>query len=259
MMNALLPRPSGLFIQVWWRNLLVWRKLMVPAMLGNFVEPLLYLLAFGYGFGRLVGEIDGLTYMVFIATGILCSSAMFAASFEGTYSAFTRMSQQNTWLGMMATPLSLDDIVLAEALWGATKGLISAVAILLVASVLGLISDLRVLLALPVIFVLGFSFTALALVFTAVSRSYDFFLYFFTLGVTPMLLLSGVFFPLSELPDLVQTIARLLPLAHAVDIVRPLATGVWPERVVLPLMVIAGYGLVALSVATFLFRRRLLR
>ena len=111
----LLPRPSLRFVAVWRRNALVWRKLIVPSMLGNFGEPILYLLAFGYGFGSLVGDLDGMRYMVFIASGIICSSAMFTASFEGMYSAYTRMAEQNTWLGMLATPLTLDDIVFAEA------------------------------------------------------------------------------------------------------------------------------------------------
>lgn len=254
-----LPRPSLRFVAVWRRNLLVWRKLLVPSMLGNFGEPILYLLAFGYGFGRLVGDLDGMSYMVFIASGIICSSAMFTASFEGMYSAYTRMAEQNTWLGMLATPLTLDDIVFAEAIWAASKGLISATTILVVASVLGLVSDARALLALPVIFLAAFTFGALALVITALARSYDFFLYYFTLAVTPMLLLSGVFFPLQELPDWVQTLALALPLAHVVEIVRPLMTGSWPTSVWPHLAVIVGYGAAAIILATALIRRRLLR
>ena len=257
--HPVLPRPSLRFVAVWRRNLLVWRKLIVPSMLGNFGEPILYLLAFGYGFGSLVGDLDGMRYMVFIASGIICSSAMFTASFEGMYSAYTRMAEQNTWLGMLATPLTLDDIVFAEAVWAATKGLISAITILIVASVLGLVADARALLALPVIFLAAFTFGALALVITALARSYDFFLYYFTLAVTPMLLLSGVFFPLTELPGWVQGLALALPLAHVLEIVRPLMTGTWPAAWLPHLAVIAAYGGSAIILATYLIRRRLLR
>nr|WP_296747584.1 ABC transporter permease [Thioalkalivibrio sp.] len=257
--HPLLPRPSLRFIPVWRRNLRVWRKLMMPSLLGNFGEPVLYLLAFGYGFGRLVGELDGMSYMVFIASGIICSSAMFTASFEGMYSAYTRMAEQNTWLAMLGTPLTLDDIVFAEAIWAATKGLVSAAAILVVASVLGLVTDARALLALPVVFLAAFTFGSLALVVTSVARSYDFFLYYFTLAVTPMLLLSGVFFPLQEMPGWVQGLALSLPLAHVVEIVRPLMTGTWPTQVALHLAVIVAYGAVALVVATALIHRRLIR
>ena len=257
--RPLLPRPSLRFVPVWRRNLLVWRKLMMPSLLGNFGEPVLYLLAFGYGFGRLVGELDGMSYMVFIASGIICSSAMFTASFEGMYSAYTRMAEQNTWLAMLGTPLTLDDIVFAEAVWAATKGLVSAAAILVVASMLGLVADARALLALPVVFLAAFTFGSLALVITSVARSYDFFLYYFTLAVTPMLLLSGVFFPLQEMPGWIQWLALSLPLAHVVEIVRPLMTGTWPTQVALHLSVIVAYGAVALVVATALIHRRLIR
>ena len=257
--HPLLPHPSLRFFAVWKRNLLVWRKLLLPSMLGNFGEPILYLLAFGYGFGRLVGDLDGMSYMVFIASGIICSSAMFTASFEGMYSAYTRMAEQNTWLGMLATPLTLDDIVFAEAVWAASKGLVSATTILIVATVLGLVGDARALLALPVIFLAAFTFGALALVITALARSYDFFLYYFTLAVTPMLLLSGVFFPFSELPQWVQGLALALPLAHVVEIVRPLMTGSWPTQWLLHLGVVGAYGVAAIVLATWLIRRRLLR
>lgn len=254
-----LPRLSLRFIPVWRRNLRVWRKIMVPSIMGNFGEPVLYLLAFGYGFGRLVGDLGELPYMVFLASGIVCSSAMYTASFEGMYSAYTRMSEQKTWDGMLGAPLNLDDIVLGEIIWAATKALFSASAILVVAAVLGLISDLRALLALPVILLAGFCFGACAMIVTAVSRSYDFFLYYFTLAVTPMLLLSGVFFPLEQLPTAVAALAWALPLVHVVEIVRPLMTGAWPSQVPLHLSVILVYGLVGLTVATALLRRRLMR
>jgi lipooligosaccharide transport system permease protein len=110
-----------------------------------------------------------------------------------------------------------------------------------------------------VVFLAAFTFGSLALVVTAVARSYDFFLYYFTLAVTPMLLLSGVFFPLQEMPEWVQRLALALPLAHVVEIVRPLMTGRWPTGVGLHLTVIVSYGAVALVLATTLIHRRLIR
>ncbi|MCG5494872.1 MULTISPECIES: ABC transporter permease [Ectothiorhodospira] len=258
MMTSLMPQLSLRFIPVWRRNLLVWRKIMVPSVLGNFGEPVLYLLAFGYGFGQLVGDLGDLPYMVFLASGIICSSAMYTASFEGMYSAYTRMSEQKTWDGLLGAPLNLDDIVLGEIMWAATKALMSATAILVVAALLGLVSDLRALLALPVILLAGFAFAACAMIVTALSRSYDFFLYYFTLAITPMLLLSGVFFPLDQLPDVIVILAHLLPLVHVVEVVRPLMIGEWPVNVLLHLSVVAAYGLVALSLSTWLLRRRLM-
>lgn len=259
MHGPLLPQLSLRFIPVWRRNFLVWRKIMLPSIMGNFGEPLLYLLAFGYGFGRLVGDLGDMSYMVFLASGIVCSSAMYTASFEGMYSAYTRMAEQQTWDGMLGTPLNLDDIVLGEVSWAATKALFSGAAILLVATLLGLVSDARALLVLPLILLAGGCFAACAMIMTALSRSYDFFLYYFTLIVAPMLLLSGVFFPMDQLPQALVVLVQCLPLVHVVELVRPLMTGVWPSGALLHLAVIIVYGLIGLSVSTWLLRRRLLR
>lgn len=255
--ERLLPRLGLGFVPVWQRNFLVWRKLMLPSLLGNFGEPLLYLLLLGYGFGQLVGEVNGVPYMVFLASGILCSSAMMGSSFEGLYSAFTRMSAQRTWDAMLNTPLGIDDIVLGEVVWAASKACINAVAIMAVAAAMGLIGGAGLLLALPVLILAGLCFASMALVVTAVSPSYDFFLYYITLALTPMLLVSGVFFPLDALPTPVALLAYLLPLAHVVELVRPLVTGGTPSHVLLHLAVLVGYGSVAFVIATRLLRRRL--
>ena len=98
------PQLSGRFIAVWLRNLRVWRKLMLPSLLGNFGEPVLYLLALGYGLGQFVGEVESMPYMVFLASGIVCSAAMTGATFEALYSAYTRLTQQQTWAAMLAAP-----------------------------------------------------------------------------------------------------------------------------------------------------------
>jgi len=247
------------WLPVWRRNLRVWRKLSGPALIGNFGEPLLYLLALGYGLGGFIGAVNGLPYIVFLASGIVCASAMNTASFEGLYSAYTRMAGQQTWGAMLNAPLTVDDIVFGEILWAATKGLMNATAILIVAALLGLVADLRALLALPVLAIAGFTFAACAMVVTARSRSYDFFLYYFTLVLTPMLLTGGVFFPREQFPELLQDLAYLLPLAHVVDLVRPLLTGGSLHAPLLHLLVIVAYGVVGLLIATAAVRRRLVR
>jgi len=176
-------------LAVWRRNFMVWRKLAVVSLIGNFGDPFLYLLGLGYGLGLYIGTMGGIPYMAFLASGILCSSAMNTATFEGLYSAFTRMSQQYTWEGMMAAPLGISDIVAGEILWAATKSLISCTAILIVAMLLGGVQTPETAwLALPVVFLTGLCFAAIALVVCALAPSYDFFIYYFTLLVTPMFL-----------------------------------------------------------------------
>ncbi|MEX0383650.1 ABC transporter permease [Spiribacter pallidus] len=247
------------FFAVWQRNFRVWRKLMLPSLLGNFGEPVLYLLALGYGLGQFVGEVEGMSYMVFLASGIVCSAAMTGATFEALYSAFTRLTQQQTWAAMLAAPMNVDDVVLGEIAWAATKALINASAIVLVAALLGLVAGPQALLVLPVILLAGFAFAGIAMIVTAISPSYDFFLYYFTLVMTPMLLLSGVFFPLESLPGAVQIGAQCLPLAHVVMLVRPLMTGGAIDAPVLHLAVIVGYIIATYWLSAALARRRLVR
>lgn len=249
--------PWTRWLPIWQRNLRVWRKLAGPAILGNFGEPLLYLLALGYGLGTFVGSIEGMPYLVYLASGIVCSSAMFTASFEGMYSAYTRMEVQRTWDAMLTAPLDVRDVVLGEVAWCGTKSLISAGAILVVASALGAVDGWRALWALPAVLLTGLCFGAMALVVTAFARNYDFFLYYNTLFVTPMLLLGGVFFPLERMPEVIQSLSAFLPLTHAVAVVRPLMTGQPLEGAVGHLAVLAGYGAVTLALAAHLIRRRL--
>lgn len=245
------------WLPVWQRNFRVWMKLAGPAILGNFGEPLLYLLALGYGLGGFVGEMQNMHYIVFLASGIVCSSAMITASFEGMYSAYTRMDVQKTWDAMLATPLDVSDIVIGEAVWAATKSLISSAAILIVAGLLGAVEDWQAILALPVVLLTGLCFAGLALVVTAFATNYDFFLYYNTLILTPLLLFSGVFFPLEQMPAVIQWLALLFPLTHAVNLVRPLVTGTLLIQPLLHLLVLVGYTLGALALAVVLIRRRL--
>ncbi len=240
------------------RNFLVWRKLLIPSLLGNFGDPLLYLLALGYGLGHFVGKMENLPYMTFIASGITASSVMNTATFEGLYSAYTRLSIQQTYAAILATPMEIADILGGELLWCAVKGLISAMAIIIVSSGFGAISWRWLFLAIPVIFLVGLSFSAIALCFTAIARSYDFFMYYFTLGVTPMFLFCGVFYPIHTLPLPVREIALALPLTHAVLLLRPLLTGRLPQDAWIHLLVLGGFALAGYTLSLRLFRRRLL-
>ena len=132
------PQLSSRCLQVWRRNLLVWRKLAITSVLGNLADPMLYMLALGYGLGALLPKVDGMPYITFLAAGTVCYSTMNSATFEALYSAFSRMHVQRTWDAIMNAPMSLDDIVFAEALWAATKSFLSGMAILVIIWVLGL-------------------------------------------------------------------------------------------------------------------------
>ncbi len=255
------------FWPVFRRNWLVWRKLAVPSILGNIAEPLIWLIAFGYGLGALVGEIPivlpggdtrTVPYLLFLASGSVCMSAMNAASFEALYSAFSRMHVQKTWDGILNTPVSLEDIVLAEMLWAAFKALFSVSAIIAVIVLLGIASGDQLVLAWLALWLVSITFASIALIFTALAKGYDFFTYYFTLFLTPMTFLSGVFFPLTQLPEWLQQLAQFLPLAHAVALVRPFFLGVWPGDAWLHGAVLLGYAFCGFAVALVLTRRRFL-
>jgi lipooligosaccharide transport system permease protein len=257
--NWSMPRPAWTALAVWRRNFLVWRKLFGPSLLFNFGEPLLYLLGLGYGLGRFVGEVEGMAYITFLATGLLASSSMNTSTFEGLYSVYTRMVPQQTYDGMLATPVDVDDIVLGEMLWCATKGLISSTAILLVALGLGALHGWQSLLCLPAFYLTGLCFAGPALVTSAVSRSYDFFAYYVTLIITPMYIFGGVFYPVTNLPAAAQSLVNLLPLTHAVALIRPLAAGRMPAEFALHVVVLSAYALIGFYLAVVLIRRRLIQ
>ena len=270
--NALNPAPAGppsvwhapRLSMRWWpvfqRNLLVWRKLAIPSLVGNIAEPLMWLVAFGYGMGALVGQIhvngQAVPYILFLASGSICMSAMNAASFEALYSAFSRMHVQKTWDGIMNAPVSLDDVVLAEMLWAAFKALFTVTAILGVMLALGISHSPKLLAAWPVLLGVGIMFSSIALIFNALAKGYDFFTYYFTLVLTPMMFLSGVFFPREQLPPIVRAISDWLPLTNAVELVRPLFMDQWPDNALRHALVLVLTTVVAFWVALALTRKR---
>ena len=250
--------PSRAWIAVWRRNYLVWKKLAAESVLGNIIEPLFYLVGFGFGLGSMVPEVDGVRYIAYLAGGTICYSTMLSASFEALYSGFARMHVQRTWEGILNAPVSLEDVVFAEWVWAASKSFLSGLAVLLVAAALGLARSWTMVLILPLAFLIGLTFAGLGLIMTALAKSYDFFMYWFTLALTPMMLLCGVFYPLANMPPWLQAVSQALPLTHAVAIGRPLLLGRWPEHTPWHLAVLVAYGLVGYAIALRLFRRRLL-
>ena len=253
------PEFSLRWTTVWRRNQLVWRKLAIASVLGNIADPLLYMVALGYGIGSFIPEVGGMKYIAFIGTGMVCQSAMFTSSFEAMYSAFSRMHVQRTWDAIINAPISLDDVVLAEWIWAASKSVMSVLAILIVIIVLGFGHSWLAIWVLPLGFIVGLTFAGFGLVMNALARNYDFFTYSLTLFQTPMLLLSGVFFPVDQMPATLRAVSAVLPLSHAIDIARPLIAGRVPDALLLHLAVLLAYAGATYYIALVLTRRRLLK
>lgn len=252
-----LPRFGYYALVVWYRNFKVWQKLIGPALVLHFGEPLIYLFGLGFGLGALVGDVESMPYLTFLASGLVASSAMMTATMEGTYSVFTRMVPQKTYSALLATPMEIDDIMAGELLWCATKSLFSGTAIIVVAAFLGAVDSWTAIWAIPVVFLSALCFTGPAIVIASFSPGYDFFNYYFTLVVTPMFILSGVFYPVSNLPEVLQSIVSLLPLTHSIELIRPLIAGTELSNVVLHLAVLIAYVLVFYYAAVVLVRRKL--
>ena len=252
-----LPQFSRRFIPIWRRNFMVWKKMASSSVLGHLADPVIYMLGLGYGLGGMLPQIGGTSYIAFLAGGTVCYSTMNSASFEALYSGFSRMHEQRTWEAILNTPVTLDDIVSAEIFWAASKSLLSGLAVLLVIWLLGLSHSPLSLWVIPLSFVVGLCFSSVGMIVTALAPSYDYFMYYFTLAITPMVLLCGVFFPVDQLPPLLQHVSSVLPLTHAINLARPLLNNAIPANYIWHIAVLLGYALAGLYLSLVLFRRRL--
>lgn len=215
--------------RVWYRDYFYFKKYFISSIFWNFTEPLLYVVAFGYGLGFFVGQIDGISYTLFLAPAILATTAMQGAVFESTYSSFTKLRVQKTYETIMMTPVSVEEVVAGEIFWGATKAFFSVLGVMAVFVVLGLVQHATAWLTLPVLLLLCWCMSAMSMVVTSFARDYDSFTYFFSLIVTPMSLLAGTFFPLSHFPQWAQMAAWAMPLTHGVVVTRDLFLGQWHQ------------------------------
>jgi len=260
-MRGRLDLPGRGALRVWRRNLLVarvtwWSNLIPPAF-----EPVLYLLAFGTGLGALLRPIlyagRPVSYVAFLAPGILAVAIMFWAIFETLYSAFVRMYYQKTYEALVATPLSLADVVAGEILWATTKGV--AVALVMLA----VIVPFRVLswpesLVVPLLAVAGgFLFASLGLCFTALCPTIDTLNLPLFLFVWPMFLFSGTFFPLDQIPAWARPLAEALPLTWLARSLRAATLGALGPRHLADTAMLLGVGLLLFVAALALMRRRL--
>ncbi len=252
--------PPGLLGGVWAvtvRNLHVWRSVAFASIAGNFGEPILYLLAMGFGLGRVVPQLGGMSYAEFIAPGLVVSTVMYTATFEMTYGSYTRLSTQGVFEAILATPVSVEELTAGELVWGGLKSLMSGSAVLIVVTAFGLVPS-PFALALPLLaFVAGVLFASMALGVTSISASYEFFNYYFTLVVAPMFLFSGIFFPLDQMPGWVHVFAQILPLTHVVVVSRGLVRGTLDAHVWIHLAALLAFTALFATLCMLGMRRRL--
>jgi len=221
------PRPTRISHRtwhVWQRNYSVYKQNWKISFIPPLLEPLFYILAFGLGLAVMIGDIElggrTVAYTTFIAPALVAVAIMQNAFFETTFNSFVRMYYQKTFDALLTTPLNLEEVILGEMLWAATKSLIATVLMTIVLTGFGLISYPGALLLLPLALLGGLFFAALGMVCTALVPGIEMFNLPIFLGITPMFLFSGTFFPLANLPNWAQQVAWWLPLTHLVALVR---------------------------------------
>jgi lipooligosaccharide transport system permease protein len=244
-------------VRVMRRNFLSWKRFYRASLVSALGDPLLFLFGIGWGLGRFVGEIDGVPYAQFVASGIVASSVMNVATFETTFGTFARMREQRTYEAIRATPVSLTEIMGGDVLWASCKCLLTAFVMTLVLWMAGLLRSPWAM-GLPVAgFLVGVPFGTIGMCVASRAQSWDYFTYYFTFGVSLMFYFSGIFFPLASMPTALQAIAWCLPLAHGVAITRALALGVLGPMLLVHVVVLALYCAVTFRFAVRWMHRRL--
>ncbi len=245
--------------KVWHRNLLVFVRTWQVNFFPPFVEAFLYLTAIGLGIGTYVGAIDGIPYVNFIAPAILAIAVMNSAFFECTYGSYVRMYYQKSFDAMIATPLSIEDVIAGELLWGATRSVMYVAIMLPVLAAFGVISLPASLIAIPLAFLGGMMFAGIAMCFTAITPGIDTLNYPAFLFITPMTLFSGTFFPLTLLPAALQYFAIIvLPLTHLVAATRMCTLPAFSHSILLSLAWMLMVTMISCIIAINLMKRRLI-
>ncbi len=243
-------------------NLIVYRRTWKGSVFMSFVSPILFLAAMGFGLGGLISRgpvrtVDGLSYLVFLAPGLLVTTAMQSGYVETTYPIMARIQWERTYEGMLATPLRVFDILAGEFGSLALRLGLTSVAFFLVMLVFGTVHSALALLAIAVAVLTGLAFAAPILAWTATRRTDQSFALIGRFLITPLFLLGGVFFPIHQLPQLVQGIAWLTPLAHGVALARGLSVGVLPSSAGIHLVVLLVYAAAGIVAARITLQRRL--
>lgn len=245
--------------RLWQRNFDVFLRVWHAETPGFVIEPLFVVLAMGLGLGTYVGLVDGQRYIEFIAPGIIASYAMFSSTFECTYGSFVRMEYQKTYDAVIATPLNVEDVIAGEIFWGATRSLMTGTVILVVIAAFQLVASPWALLVPVVVLLEGLMFGSIAMFFTSLAPSIYSFNFYFTLFITPMSFFSGVFFPLSAFPKIVQDLSWLAPLTPVANLSRALVQGRLYPGLLFSLGLVLVLTVVFFMASLVTMRRRLLK
>lgn len=246
---------------VFLRNLVSYKRFILPTFIVSLGQPVFYLVTFGIGMGAYMGYLGGKPYLNFLVPGILVSSVMLSSTFECLFGTFVKMIHEHLYDSLIATPVSAEDAVAGDIVWGAFRGLISGVLMLVIAMFMGVfpVSVINVLLLLILMVFVGILFGSLAMIITSFAPNFDFFNYYTELVITPMLFFSGVFFPLDKFPAWLKVFAVFMPLTHAVNISRAVFSGELAPGLLWNFLVLLVLEIVAFAIGIRMMKRRLIK
>jgi lipooligosaccharide transport system permease protein len=230
-----------------------WRS----ATFSSTVEPTIYLLAFGFGFGSLVGTIGGYDYVEFVGTGTVATAILFSSAFPAMFGTFVKYQFQRTYDAILAAPVDTEELVTAEALWIATRAGVYGCVPLIVAMFFGL-DPAWGMLTVPFIgFLAGYGWACFGIMTAGFAKSIENFSYIVSAVITPLFLVAGTFFPIDGLPDWAQVLAQFNPLYHCVQLVRHAAFGFEGWIDLYHVAVIVAFGFIMWRIAIYAMERKL--
>ena len=246
---------------VFFRNLMSYKRFIVPTFIASLVQPLFYLITFGIGMGSYVGLFGGKPYLNFLVPGVLVSAVSLSSSFECLYGTFVKMVHEKLYDSLIATPVSAEDAVAGDIAWAVFRGIVSGTLMMTVAMFMGVfpVSLVSVLLLILLMVFVGILFGSLAMIVTSIAPNFDFFSYYTELILTPMLFFSGVFFPLDKFPPWMKTFAKFLPLTPAVAISRAVFSGVYSRGLIFDFLFIFMLEAAAFYTGVKLMKKRLIK
>ncbi|RJX32762.1 MAG: ABC transporter permease [Desulfurivibrio sp.] len=251
------------FRHIWFRNLITYHRIWKVNFLVPLLEPAFYIMAFGLGFSGLIGGVSyaglQLDYTRFMAPALVATACMWNAFFETTYTSFVRMYYQKTFDGILATPVCVEEIIVAEIVWAASKAMAAVAVMLVVLIPLGYANFPGALLCIPLAFVGGLAFASIGMFFTGIIPTIDMFNLPIFLFITPMFLFSGTFFPVSGIPAWAGIFSLLFPLYHLVELTRFLCIGAMESRPLLNLGYLLLFTLVFGYLALGSMKRKLIK
>ena len=240
------------------RDVAVFGRYWKATTFSSVVQPVIYLLAFGLGFGKLLPHVAGISYEQYVATGIVATAVLFSSAFPGMFNTFIRWQFQRTYDALLAAPVDVEELVTAEILWISARAGVYGLAPLIVGFAFGLEPKPGMLLVPFIGFITGFGFAAFGVTIAAVAKTIDNFNYVTSAVLTPMFLVAGTFFPIDQLPPVLRTLAQFNPLYHCVQLVRDASFGDLGVADLAHAGVLAAFALVMWRLAVWRLGKRLI-